>query len=361
MKIALVTGGNKGIGFEVCRNLARAGCRVILASRNQALGEAAAERLRQEGFRGVVFLELDTTNDQTVQAAARQIQSEYGHLDILVNNAGINVAGDGRPSLADLEVVRRVLDTNFIGTLRVTQAMLPLLKSAPSGRIVNVSSELGSMTMNSNPEWEHYNVKLIGYNASKSALNMLRAGTSTSNAGNLHLLERALREPTLGNLSGRKLHSDRNTLAVDHHHALRTFPATCFADCRAPFFAVMKVASRKASSQSSNRRWSNIDSSLCQAASQIPSSSHIRSRRQQVEPSGYCSGRSRHLAPVRSTHRIPSRHERFEAQGRPRPSLRRLGSGNRGSTIFHWTSLNSTSRFFCLMTEDQQNTRLLHK
>ncbi len=189
----------------------------------------------------------------------------------------------------------------------------------------------------------------------------MRAGTSTSNAGNLHLLERALREPTFGNLSGRKLHSDRNTLAVDHHHALRTFPATCFADCRAPFFAVMNVASRKASSQSSNRRWSNIDSSLCQAASQIPSSSHIRSRRQQVEPSGYCSGRSRHLAPVRSTHSIPSRHERFEAQGRPRPSLRRLGSGNRGSTIFHWTSLNSTSRFFCLMTEDQQNTRLSHK
>ena len=173
MKIALVTGGNKGIGFEVCRNLAQAGCRVILAARNQALGEAAVERLRQEGFSEVVFLELDTTNDQTVKAAALQIESECGHLDILVNNAGINSAGDGCPSVANLEVVRNVLDTNFIGTLRVTQAMLPLLKRAPSGRIVNVSSELGSMTMNSNPEWEHYNVKLIGYNASKSAVNML--------------------------------------------------------------------------------------------------------------------------------------------------------------------------------------------
>jgi NAD(P)-dependent dehydrogenase (short-subunit alcohol dehydrogenase family) len=173
MKIALVTGGNKGIGFEVCRNLAQAGCRVLLAARDQALGESALERLRQEGFSEVVFLELDTTNDQTVHAVAQYIGSEYGHLDILVNNAGINAAGDGRPSIADLEVVRRVLDTNFIGTLRVTQAMLPLLKSAPSGRIVNVSSELGSMTMNSNPEWEHYNVKLIGYNASKSAVNML--------------------------------------------------------------------------------------------------------------------------------------------------------------------------------------------
>lgn len=173
MKIALVTGGNKGIGFQVCRNLAQAGCRVLLAARNRALGEAPAERLRQEGFSEVLFLELDTTDDETVQAAALQIESQYGHLDILVNNAGINLAGDGRPSVADLEVVRRVLDTNFIGTLRVTQVTLPLLKRAPSGRIVNVSSELGSMTMNSNPEWEHYNVKLIGYNASKSALNML--------------------------------------------------------------------------------------------------------------------------------------------------------------------------------------------
>ena len=173
MKTALVTRVNKGIGFEVCRNLAQAGCRVLLAARNQALGAAAVERLRQEGFSEVVFLELDITNDQTVQASALQIGSECGHLDILVNNAGINAAGDGYPSVADLEVVRRVLDTNFIGTLRVIQAMLPLLKSAPSGRIVNVSSELGSMTMNSNPEWEHYNVKLIGYNASKSAINLL--------------------------------------------------------------------------------------------------------------------------------------------------------------------------------------------
>lgn len=189
----------------------------------------------------------------------------------------------------------------------------------------------------------------------------MRARTSTSSAGNLHLLECALREPTFGNLRGRKLHSDRNALAVVHHHALRTFPATRFADCRAPFFAVMNVASRKASSQSSNRRWSSIDSSFCQAASQIPSSSHIRSRRQQVEPSGYCSGRSRHLTPVRSTHRIPSGHERFEAQGRPRPSLRRFGSGNKADNTLHCASLNRTSRFFCLMTEGQQTTCLKHK
>ncbi len=187
------------------------------------------------------------------------------------------------------------------------------------------------------------------------------AGTPAPNAWNLHLLECALRKPALGNLRGRKLHSDRYAPAVDHHHALRTFPATGFADCRAPFFAVMNVASKNASSQSSERRWSSRDNSLCHAASQIPSSSHIRNRRQQVEPSGYCSGRSRHLAPGRRTHKMPSRQDRFEAQGRPRPSLRRRGAGNNGSNIFHCTSLNSTCRFFCLMTEDQQNTPLTHK
>jgi hypothetical protein len=171
------------------------------------------------------------------------------------------------------------------------------------------------------------------------------------------------------------LHSDRNALAVDHHrgpqrqvfvagvehHALRTFPATCFAHCRAPFFAVMNVASRKASSPSSNRRWSSMDNSFCQATSQIPSSSHFRSRRQQVEPFGYCSGRSRHLAPVRRTHKIPSRQDRFDTHGRPRPSLRRFGSGNKRANIFHCASSNRTSRFFCLMQEDQQTNGLKRK
>jgi hypothetical protein len=187
------------------------------------------------------------------------------------------------------------------------------------------------------------------------------ARASASRPRHSYLSERALREPAFGNLRGRKLHSDRYAAAVDHHHALRTFPATCFADCRAPFFAVMNVASRKASSQSSNRRWSSADNSFCHAANQIPSSSHIRNRRQQVDPSGYWSGRSRHRAPVRSTHRIPSRHERFEAQGRPRPSLRRFGSGNSGHNTSHCASLNNTRRFFCFMEEAQQTKCLTRK
>jgi hypothetical protein len=187
------------------------------------------------------------------------------------------------------------------------------------------------------------------------------ARSSASWPRHAHLLDCALREPTFGNLRGRKLHSDRYAPAVDHHHALRTFPATCFADCRAPFFAVMNVASRKASSQSSSRRWSNRESSFRQAANHMPRSSHIRNRRQQVDPSGYSSGRSRHRAPVRSTHRIPSMHERLEAQGRPRPSLRRFGSGNSGLNTSHCASLNNTRRFFCFMEEAQQTARLTRK
>src|SRR5271170_6202470 len=134
------------------------------------------------------------------------------------------------------------------------------------------------------------------------------ARASTATARHFHLFERAFRKPVFGDLRRRKLRSDRYAAAVDHHHALRTFPTTCLADPEAPFFAVTKVASRNASSQSNNPRSSIGASSFHQARSQTPCSSHIRNRRQQVEPSGYSSGRSRHRAPVRRTHKIPCKH-----------------------------------------------------
>ncbi len=179
---------------------------------------------------------------------------------------------------------------------------------------------------------------------------------STAIARHFHLFERAFRKPVFGDLRGRKLRSDRYAAAVDHHHALRTFPTTCLADSEAPFFAVTKVASRNASSQSNSPRSSICASSFRQARSQTPCSSHIRSRRQQVEPSGYSSGRSRHRAPVRITHKIPCKHARLDAHGRPRPSLRRLGSGNNGANTAHCSSLNKTSRFF--IEEAHHSTRL---
>ncbi len=172
-KIALVTGGNKGIGLELSRNLAGAGCTVLLGARNAERGQQAVRQLEQAGLSDVHFVEIDVTRLDSVTAAAQQIESRYGRLDILMNNAGVNLRGDGLPGAADLDAVRKVFETNFFGALRVAQAMLPLLRKSEAGRIVNVSSGLGSLTLNSNPSSPSYNTKFIGYNASKAALNML--------------------------------------------------------------------------------------------------------------------------------------------------------------------------------------------
>lgn len=172
-KIALVTGGNKGIGFEICRNLAGAGCAVLLGARNADRGQQAVLQLRQAGFQDVQFVYVDVTRHDTIRAAAEQIEVHYGHLDILVNNAGVNLRGDGLPSVADPSVVEEVFRTNFFGALRVTQTMLPLLRKSAAGRIVNVSSGLGSLARNSESMSPRSSYHLIGYSASKAALNML--------------------------------------------------------------------------------------------------------------------------------------------------------------------------------------------
>jgi NAD(P)-dependent dehydrogenase (short-subunit alcohol dehydrogenase family) len=171
-RIALVTGANKGIGFEVSRRLATAGMTVLLGARNAALGSASAAKLRAEDL-DVRFVELDLVRPATIEAAAALIAADFQRLDVLVNNAGINDPADGPPTAADLNAVRRVMDTNFFGTLAVTQAMLPMLRKASAARIVNVSSGLGSLTWNADPNWEFAPVKLLGYNASKAAMNML--------------------------------------------------------------------------------------------------------------------------------------------------------------------------------------------
>jgi NAD(P)-dependent dehydrogenase (short-subunit alcohol dehydrogenase family) len=172
-KIALVTGGNKGIGLELCRNLAAAGCTVLLAARSAERGQQAVHQLEQTGLADVHFIEIDVTRQDTITAAAREIESRYGHLDILLNNAGVNLRGDGPPGAADPDVVERIFATNFFGALRVAQSMLPLLRKSAAGRIVNVSSGLGSLTLHGDPSWMGYNIKYIGYCASKAAMNML--------------------------------------------------------------------------------------------------------------------------------------------------------------------------------------------
>jgi NAD(P)-dependent dehydrogenase (short-subunit alcohol dehydrogenase family) len=169
-KIALVTGANKGIGFEVARQLAASGCTVLLGARNQVLGEEAAAKLKSYDVR---YLAIDLDDFATIHTAAQAIDADFGHLDILVNNAGIVSQGDGLPSSSSIEAIERTLRVNFLGSVAVTQAMLPPLRKAPSASIVNVSSGLGSLTKSGDPAWTFVAAKYLGYAASKAALNML--------------------------------------------------------------------------------------------------------------------------------------------------------------------------------------------
>jgi NAD(P)-dependent dehydrogenase (short-subunit alcohol dehydrogenase family) len=170
--VALITGANKGIGFEIARQLGEKGIRVLVGARDRGRGEAAAAKLRSKDC-DARFVRIDLTEPATLVCAAADIKAHEGRLDILVNNAGITSRGDGSPGSADIEAVRRTVDTNFLGSLEVTQAMLPLLKRSASGRIVNVSSGLGSLTQLSDPTSEFAAFRFIGYGASKAALNML--------------------------------------------------------------------------------------------------------------------------------------------------------------------------------------------
>jgi NAD(P)-dependent dehydrogenase (short-subunit alcohol dehydrogenase family) len=171
-KIALVTGANKGIGFEVARQLAASGCTVLLGARSQALREEAATTLKRDGL-DVRYIPIDLDDPATIAAAARDVETGFGHLDILVNNAGVAAQGDGLPSSSSLDAIERDFRVNFLGSVAVTQAMLPLLRRASSANIVNVSSGLGSLTRSSDPAWTHVAAKYLGYAASKAALNML--------------------------------------------------------------------------------------------------------------------------------------------------------------------------------------------
>ena len=166
-----MTGANKGIGFEVARGIAKAGYVVLLGARNPTAGREAADTLTKEGL-DVRFVELDVTRTESISAAATRIEADFGKLDVLVNNAGIADPHDGPPSRASLDAVERVLRTNFLGTVAMAQAVLPLLRKADGGRIVNVSSDLGSITRHGDLTWKYAQVKILGYCASKAALNM---------------------------------------------------------------------------------------------------------------------------------------------------------------------------------------------
>ena len=175
-KIAFITGGNRGLGFQTALDLKDAGTKVVIGSRDLAQGEQAVKKLRAAGVDADV-LQFDITKPADYQAAFDYFNSKYGRVDILVNNAGF--AGGTFPgtgpehSAADVpqDLLRKVFDTNFFAQVALTDALLPLLKQSPAGRIVNLSSILGSLTLHADPKSPIYNAKSFAYDASKTALN----------------------------------------------------------------------------------------------------------------------------------------------------------------------------------------------
>ena len=170
-KTALVTGATRGIGFETVRQLAQAGVHTLLAGRDRARAVEAALKLQAEGL-PVEAIVLDVTNADSIVAAADEVAKKFGRLDILVNNAGILRDEQGKKiSEQSLQAWRETFDTNLFGLIAVTQSFLPLLHKSPAGRIVNVSSLLGSLTLHSQPGSPIYDFKVPAYNVSKSAVN----------------------------------------------------------------------------------------------------------------------------------------------------------------------------------------------
>lgn len=171
MENVLITGANKGIGFEVAKQLAKQGYFVYLGCRNVENGKAAVAKLQAENINNIDFLELDVTSNSSVAKATAELSEKITHLDVLVNNAGISGSFAQSASSIELDLIDTIYNTNFKGVVRTTQSFLDLLKKSANPRIVNVSSDLGSLTLQSDTNWEHAAIKPLGYMASKASLN----------------------------------------------------------------------------------------------------------------------------------------------------------------------------------------------
>lgn len=179
-RVALITGANQGIGLQIAKEMAAHGYTVLVGSRNFENGERAAQGIGDAAH----AVQLDVTDGASIAAAAQRVRDEFGRLDVLVNNAAISHAGQpgtpleemlesNRASVASLDEMRKVWETNVFGVIAVTQAMLPLLREAPAGRIVNVGSGAGSLTLNADPTFPYRAGFGVVYAASKAALNAI--------------------------------------------------------------------------------------------------------------------------------------------------------------------------------------------
>jgi NAD(P)-dependent dehydrogenase (short-subunit alcohol dehydrogenase family) len=173
-KIALVTGANRGIGFETSRQLAQSGIKVLMGARHEKKGAAAGQKLQAAGLDVQVVL-LDVTRSDHISLLRDLIDREFGRLDILVNNAGMAHAEDYRTvnstATVSRQALRETFDVNFFGLVELTQALLPLIRKSAAGRIVNVASMLGSLTLHSDPQAGLDHFKPFAYDASKTAVN----------------------------------------------------------------------------------------------------------------------------------------------------------------------------------------------
>jgi NAD(P)-dependent dehydrogenase (short-subunit alcohol dehydrogenase family) len=175
-QVAFISGANRGLGLETARGLGELGVTVLIGSRDAVKGEQAAAGLKKKGIK-TEAVGFDVTNREDHKRLAALLEKRFGRLDILVNNAGIARDGEdfSKPfnttSTVTEAALRETFDTNFFAVVALTQTLLPLIRKAPAGRIVNLSSVLGSLTLHSDPKSPIYDKKAFAYDASKTALN----------------------------------------------------------------------------------------------------------------------------------------------------------------------------------------------
>lgn len=172
-KVALITGANRGIGYETAKGLGELGMTVVIGARDLAKGQAAAKQLQALGIQAEA-ISYDAAQPETNNAVYEYLDRHFGKLDILVNNAGMlieQIMGKNNSSTVSADVLQQTFQTNLFAVVALTQKLLPLIKKAPAGRIVNLSSILGSLTLHSMPNSPIDPLKSFAYNASKTALN----------------------------------------------------------------------------------------------------------------------------------------------------------------------------------------------
>lgn len=179
MKKALITGGNRGIGLETAAQLAKLGYQVVIGSRSKKNGEEALEHLKERGFNTVTMVELDVESEESVKAAAAEVGKKFEYvLDVLINNAGYFASPTSLESgVVDVDAVKKSMEINLYGAMRVTNHFIEMIKLSPAGRIVNVSSDMGSIQLGS------LSLSTAGYNTSKIALNMYTVALADSLKG----------------------------------------------------------------------------------------------------------------------------------------------------------------------------------